>query len=109
MGLIVGGTWIGVRACGVEISLGAILVMFPLMILGVALPTPAGAGGYHAAVIFGLSRLFAVDESLAVSVSILSHFASILPLLLLGSIVFAVSNVQLRDLRALIARDDKSA
>jgi len=62
---IAGATWIGIRSCGVDIPFTGTLVLMPLLALGIALPTPGGAGGYHAAMRVGLMQLFAVNETMA--------------------------------------------
>ena len=91
-------TWIGVRACGVRVSFGAILILLPLLVLGIALPTPGGAGGYHAAMRVGLMELFAVSEPLAVGAGLLQHAAVVLPVLLLGAILLIVNRIPVHDL-----------
>ncbi len=97
--MIATGTWLGVRACGAEISFGAMLVLLPLLVLGVALPTPAGAGGYHAALTFGLHQLFGVERSVAVTASLLVHLAVTVPLLALGGLLMAAGGLSLGSLR----------
>ena len=92
------GTWIGIRACGVEIPLGAAWIILPLLALGIALPTPGGAGGYHAAMIFGLTQLFAVPETLAVGAAFLVHAVVIVPFILLGSLLLLVERLPFHDL-----------
>lgn len=96
--LITVGTWVGVLACGVWISLGAMMVIMPLLALGIALPTPAGAGGYHAAMTFGLTQLFAVDEPLAIGASFLVHASSVLPVIVLGGVLLLVEGLSLPEL-----------
>jgi uncharacterized protein (TIRG00374 family) len=95
---IVFALWIGLAACGVDLSLPAVGVLLPVLVLGIALPTPGGAGGYHAAMTFGLTRLFAVDEAVAVGASILIHLATIVPVCVVGAVLLAVDRLPLRDL-----------
>ena len=96
--LIAAGTWVGVRAAGVELSFGGTLLLLPLLVLGIALPTPGGAGGYHAAMRVGLVQLFGVAEPLAVGAGILQHAAITLPILALGGILLAQNRISLRTL-----------
>jgi uncharacterized protein (TIRG00374 family) len=91
-------TWVGVRACGVEIPFVAILVLMPLLVLGIALPTPGGAGGYHAAMRVGLMELFGVSEPQAVGAGLLQHAVIVLPILLLGGILLVVDRVPIAEL-----------
>jgi uncharacterized protein (TIRG00374 family) len=94
------GTWLGVRASGANVPFAAILVLLPLLALGVALPTPGGAGGYHAAMAFGLHRLFGVPSEIAVGAGILMHLAVTLPIVALGVILLRVDRIAWRDLLA---------
>lgn len=81
------GTWIGIRAAGAAVSFSDVLVMILPLALGVAIPTPGGVGGYHAAMTFSLSTLFGVDHTVAVGAGIVMHLAIVLPVLILGSIL----------------------
>lgn len=92
------GTWIGIRAAGAPVSFAGVLVMLPMLALGVAVPTPGGAGGYHAAMAWGLTKLFGVDGSVAAGVSLLMYFAITVPFLIAGPILLHTERVSLRDL-----------
>jgi glycosyltransferase 2 family protein len=81
------GTWIGVRAAGAPVGFSDVLVMLLPLALGVAIPTPGGVGGYHAAMTFSLSTLFGVDHTVAVGAGIVMHLAIVLPVLILGPIL----------------------
>jgi len=96
--MISGASWVGVRSCGAEIPFGAMLVILPLLVLGIALPTPGGAGGYHAAMTFGLTALFAVDEAVAVGASFVVHAVMVVPVVLLGAVLLFVDHIPFRDL-----------
>jgi uncharacterized protein (TIRG00374 family) len=94
------GTWIGILASGVAVPFGAVLVLLPLLALGVALPTPGGAGGYHAAMAFGLSKIFGVSPDLAVSAGILMHLAVTVPVLVLGVLFLRTERIAWGDMIA---------
>jgi uncharacterized protein (TIRG00374 family) len=95
--MIAVATWIGVRACGAEVSFGAILVLLPLLVMGIALPTPGGAGGYHAAMTFGLTRMFGVPNAVAVGASLLMHLVIVLPVVIVGVGLLLVDRVSFGD------------
>ncbi len=95
---IAAGTWVGVRACGVHVPFAAILILLPLLVLGIALPTPGGAGGYHAAMRVGLVQLFGVSEPLAVGAALLQHAVVVLPIVVLGGLIVMVDRIPLEDL-----------
>ena len=92
------GTWVAVRASGAEVPFGAILVMLPLLALGVAIPTPGGAGGYHGAMKWGLTVLFGVPAGVAVAAGLLMHLAIVVPILVLGPILLRADRISWRDL-----------
>ena len=96
--LIALGLWIGVRACGADITFGAMLVIMPAIALGVAIPTPGGAGSFQAAVKFGLTDVFAQTAAVGISASLLMHAVMVLPIIALGLILLLVDRVPLNDL-----------
>jgi len=94
------GTWIGIAAAGVSVPFGAVLILLPLLALGVALPTPGGAGGYHAAMVFGLTKIFEVPRDLAVAAGILMHLAVTVPVIVLGLLLLRTERIAWGDLIA---------
>jgi len=92
-------TWCAVRAAGADVTLGAILVIQPLLVLGVAVPTPGGAGSYHGAMKLGL-MLFGVAEVQAVTAGFLMHLVIVVPVIVLGSVLIWADRLSWRDLVA---------
>ncbi len=86
--LILAATWIGLESCNVDLPAGAVLVLMPLLVLGIAVPTPAGAGGYHAAMTFGLAELYSVDKTVAASASLLVHLVMTVPIVALAFLIY---------------------
>lgn len=101
-GTIAVGTWIGVRASGAQVPLSAMLVLLPPLALGVALPTPGGAGGYHAAMTLGLVHLYHVPEATAVGAGILMHLMVTLPVIGLGLVLLRADGLSWGDLTGLV-------
>jgi glycosyltransferase 2 family protein len=97
---IAAGAWLGVRASGAPVSFPAMMVMLPLLAFGVAVPTPGGAGGYHAAMAFGLQMLFGVPAETAVAAGILVHLAVILPVIVLGLAILKTERISWGDVLA---------
>lgn len=93
------GGWVAVKACGAEISYASLLVIQPLLVLGIALPTPGGAGGYHAAMTLGLTQFAGVESQLAITTSFLLHLASVLPVTLVGALILLFDRGVLENLR----------
>jgi len=91
-------TWCGVRSVGGAVSYGAVLVLLPLLALGVAVPTPSGAGSYHAAMAYGLVFLYGVPKETAVAAGLLMHLANVVPVVLLGLWFLHSERISFRDL-----------
>lgn len=94
------GTWVGILGTGVDLELGAVLLLMPMLALGVALPTPGGVGGYHAMMKAGLVYLFAVPQAAAVSAGILMHLVVVVPVLVIGVVLLWTEKLSWRDLLA---------
>ena len=92
-------TWAGVRAAGAAVPFGAILILMPLLALGIAVPTPGGVGGYHAAMAFGLG-LFGVAPEVALSAGILMHLVVTIPVILAGLLLLRWERISWHDVRA---------
>ena len=97
---IAAGAWLGVRAAGGDVSLPAMMVMLPLLAFGVAVPTPGGAGGYHAAMAFGLEMLYGVPADAAVAAGILMHLAVVLPVIVVGLVLLKTERISWADVMA---------
>ncbi len=72
-----------VAAFGIDLPLSASFVLTFAAVLGLAVPTPAGIGGYHAAVAGALVR-FRVPEDTALGVATLAHAVSFVPITLIA-------------------------
>jgi len=85
-------TWAPVVAClhlciaaaGVEAGWTAPLLVVPLTALGIAVPTPAGVGSYHAAMTWGLAHVLGVPTGPAAAAAVLAHAASVVPVVAAG-------------------------
>jgi len=96
-------TWIGLRAAGVEIPLPGVFMLQPLLALGFAVPVPGGVGAFHTAAKEGLILFFKTAETLATGAGILLHLVSVIPILVLGTLLFWIQNYTMADIRAGIA------
>ena len=93
-------TWVGLKAAGVEISLMAVFVLQPILAIGVAIPTPGGAGGYHVMMKAGLMVLFGIGQVAAVGAGILLHLVSVVPVIVLGTLLFWIEKYSMADIRS---------
>jgi len=96
--VIAAATWVGLWACGAVIPPAGVLVIMPLLVLGIALPTPGGAGGYHLAMKVGLMEFYGIAEPVAISAGFLMHLAVVVPVVLLGAVLLVVDRIPFQDL-----------
>jgi uncharacterized protein (TIRG00374 family) len=86
------------RAFGLELPLTAAFVVTTAGVLGLAVPTPGGVGGYHAAVQFALTDIFHVPLDVATGVALVAHAVSFVPISVIGFAFFAASPLKRREL-----------
>jgi hypothetical protein len=81
---IAGGIWAVTAAFGIPMSpFGAWLLLAPLVV-GVAVPTPGGIGGFHEAYRMSATAFFGADNDAAVAAAIVLHAVSFGPVVLAG-------------------------
>jgi uncharacterized protein (TIRG00374 family) len=79
------------RAFGLTLPFTAAFVVTTAGVLGLAVPTPGGVGGYHAAVQFALTDVFQVPLDVATGIALIAHAVSFVPISIIGFIFFAAS------------------
>jgi uncharacterized protein (TIRG00374 family) len=83
---IAAGIWAVSVAFGIDMPFtGAWLMLAPLVV-GVAVPTPGGVGGFHEAYRIGATAFFGADNNSAVGAAIVLHAISIGPVTIAGLI-----------------------
>lgn len=97
--------WCVMRAFDLRLPLSAAYVVTSAAVLGLAVPTPGGVGGYHAAVQFALTGFFAVPLAVATGVALIAHAVSFVPISLIGFTLFAASPLRRRGLRELAGEE----
>ena len=104
MWALVGATaWWGCLAFGMALPASSGLVLMALMALGVAVPTPAGVGGFHAAVQVGLTALYEVPVDAAVGAALVLHAATFAPVTVVGLAWMARDGISFRGMANLTA------
>ena len=76
--------WVITIAFGIHMPVGGAFLLQSLLVIGVAVPTPGGVGGYHAMYRFGVTTFYGADNDAAVGAAIVAHAASFLPVVVLG-------------------------
>jgi uncharacterized protein (TIRG00374 family) len=82
-----------------DMPLRVAFLLVTLAVLGLAIPTPGGVGGFHKATQIGLTTFFAVELNLATAVAIVYHAICFVPITLLGLACLPLVGMKLRDIR----------
>jgi uncharacterized protein (TIRG00374 family) len=88
------GMHAGIAACGVEIPPGGMLILLPVLVAGISIPTPGNTGTFHLAMKLGLMSFFEVDESIAVGTSLIVHLVNWSPLIVAGAVSIAFGGMR---------------
>ena len=99
---ITAGLWFVTVAFDIGMSPAGAGIVLVLIVLGVAVPTPAGVGGYHAAFQVGATTLFAASAESAVGAGLVAHAISFLPVTVVGVILMAFEGVRLAGVGRLV-------
>jgi hypothetical protein len=89
------------RAFNLDYSLPVSYVAMAVSGLGLAVPTPGGVGGFHAAIQFALTSLLGVDLPTATAFALLHHVVCFVPITILGLSYLATVGLSLSRVRAL--------
>lgn len=77
-----------------DLGFRAAVVVQTISSIGVAVPTPGGTGSYHAFTSQALSKLFAVDPSVALSYATLTHAAGYIGVTIVGLYFFLHDHIR---------------
>lgn len=88
------GMHAGIAACGVQIPPAGMLILLPVLVAGISIPTPGNAGTFHLAMKLGLMSFFEVDESIAVGTGLIVHLTNWFPLIVVGSVCVAFGGLR---------------
>ncbi|HEX6323156.1 MAG TPA: lysylphosphatidylglycerol synthase transmembrane domain-containing protein [Vicinamibacterales bacterium] len=92
-------TWITSMAFGITFPFTASFLLSMFLIAGVAVPTPGGIGGFHAAYAFAVTRLFGATQEQAVACAIVLHAVSFVPVTLVGLVIMAQAGLTIQRAR----------
>lgn len=88
-------------AFGLDLPLRATFLLVAVGVIGLAIPTPGGVGGFHKAMQVGLTAFFAVDLNDATAIAIVHHAICFLPITLVGLLCLPLAGVRLREVEDL--------
>lgn len=83
------------HAFGLAYPLPVSFFVLTWAVLGLAVPTPGGVGGYHAAVAYALTGFYGADPARSAGVALVTHAISFVPITLLGIGFLAASGLSL--------------
>jgi uncharacterized protein (TIRG00374 family) len=72
------------RAFDLTFSFSGTFLVMGALVVGVSLPTPGGAGGFHAAYLFAVTGFFGANEDVAGAAAIVLHAVSFVPVTIVG-------------------------
>ena len=81
---IAAGIWSVAVAFGIAMPFTGGWLMLAPLVVGVAVPTPGGVGGFHEAFRIGATSFFGADNDSAVGAAIVLHAISVVPVALAG-------------------------
>jgi uncharacterized membrane protein YbhN (UPF0104 family) len=76
-------------------------LLLALLVVGVAVPTPGGIGGFHEAFRIGATAFYGVDNDRAVGTAIVLHAAQFIPVAVAGIVMMAQAGLTLSGMRRL--------
>jgi len=86
-------------ACGLDLSVAAAVVVLVILIIGIAIPTAPGfIGNWHYACILGLG-LFGISKADALTYAVVSHFLSLMIIIIPGLIFLPFNRFSIADLK----------
>jgi uncharacterized protein (TIRG00374 family) len=83
------------RAFALSVGLPASFILLAMGGVGLVVPTPAGVGGFHAAMQFALTRFFGIDLPTATAFALLHHGVCFFPITIAGLIYAAAVGFKL--------------
>jgi glycosyltransferase 2 family protein len=108
---IAGQAWLVARAFGIDMPFAGTFLLQSLLVIGVAMPTPGGIGGYHAMFRLGVTTFFGAPDDAAVGAAIVAHALSFVPVAVLGVVFMLQDGLSLTGLQRLagLARQEERA
>lgn len=90
--------WCTLRAFDLDFPFPVTFFVITWAVLGLAIPTPGGVGGYHAAVAYSLVGFYGVPKNTAAAFALVSHALSFVPITLIGLAFLAAGGLSLKSL-----------
>lgn len=102
--------WCVTRAFGIAMPFAGSFLVQSFLVIGIAVPTPGGVGGFHEAYRIAVTAFFHAPNDAAVGAAIVLHAVSFVPVALLGGVFIVRDGLSLGRLQGLAsaAREEGS-
>jgi len=90
-------------AFDVDLPLRAAYLIVTMAVIGLAVPTPGGVGGFHKATQVGMTMFFGIGLNEATGIAIAYHAICFIPITIIGLLCLPLLGVKLRDVEAMSA------
>ena len=97
------GIWATSHAFDLTVSFVGSFIVVGYLAVGVSLPTPGGAGGFHVLYKVALTTFFAADADVAAAAAIVLHAVSFVPITLVGLVFMWQDGLTLAGLKEMKA------
>jgi hypothetical protein len=87
--------WLVARAFHITLPFTGSFLLLTLLVVGVAVPTPGGVGGFHEAFRVGATAFYGVDNDRAVGCAIAMHASQFVPVVVAGLVFMAQEGLSL--------------
>jgi uncharacterized protein (TIRG00374 family) len=92
-------------AFDVDLPLRAAYLLVTMAVMGLAVPTPGGVGGFHKATQVGMTLFFGIGLNQATGIAIAYHAICFLPITVIGLLCLPFLGVNLREVEAAVPGD----
>jgi uncharacterized protein (TIRG00374 family) len=99
------GIWLVSRAFHIELPFTGSFLVMALLVVGVAVPTPAGVGGFHYFYRLAATAFYAAPNDRAVGAAIVLHAVSFVPVAVVGLILLAREGISLAGVGSVLRTD----
>lgn len=99
------GIWLVTHAFGLTMPFAGSFLVVMYLVVGVAAPTPGGAGGFHAMYKLAVTQYFAAGVDAAAAAAITLHLVSFVPVAILGFVFMWQDGLTLGGLKRMNTRE----
>jgi uncharacterized protein (TIRG00374 family) len=99
------GIWLVTRAFGLTMPFAGAFLVVMYLVVGVATPTPGGAGGFHVAYQVAVMTYFGAPADVSAVAAIVLHLASFVPVAILGFVFMWQDGLTLGSLKRMNTKE----